>query len=106
MAINATQDELSPTTPGTVIAELRDVWKSYGEVVALYGLDLQIHAGEVLGLLGPNGAGKTTTVNLLLGLAAPLQGTVQVFGHDPNDMASRTHVGAMLQISAVSSRFL
>lgn len=87
--------------PGRVIAELRDVWKSYGDVVALYGIDLQVHAGEVLGLLGPNGAGKTTTVNLLLGLSKPLQGTVQVFGHDPSDAASRMHVGAMLQISAV-----
>ena len=84
-----------------VIAELKDVWKSYGDVVALYGLDLQLHAGEVLGLLGPNGAGKTTTVNLLLGLARPIQGTVKVFGHDPKDSQSRTHVGAMLQISAV-----
>jgi ABC-2 type transport system ATP-binding protein len=98
-ATEATAD--SAMAPGKVIAELHDVWKSYGEVVALYGLDLRVHAGEVLGLLGPNGAGKTTTVNLLLGLAKPLQGTVQVFGHDPSDSQSRMHVGAMLQISAV-----
>jgi ABC-2 type transport system ATP-binding protein len=103
MAITATQEEMSEPTraTGPVIAELKDVWKSYGEVVALYGLDLEIRAGEVLGLLGPNGAGKTTTVNLLLGLVQPIQGTVQVFGHDPKDAASRMHVGAMLQISAV-----
>ncbi len=91
----------SSATRGQVIAELRDVWKSYGEVVALYGLDLQIRAGEVLGLLGPNGAGKTTTVNLLLGLVQPLQGSVEVFGMDPQSTRSRMHVGAMLQISAV-----
>ena len=94
-----------PTTalqaPGSVIASLEDVWKSYGDVMALYGLDLQIHAGEVLALLGPNGAGKTTTVNLLLGLAKPIQGQVEVFGFAPNDARSRIHVGAMLQISAV-----
>jgi ABC-2 type transport system ATP-binding protein len=87
--------------PAPVIARLKDVWKSYGETVALYGLDLEVRAGEVLAILGPNGAGKTTTVNLLLGLAKPIQGTVEVFGHPPNDARSRLHVGAMLQISAV-----
>jgi ABC-2 type transport system ATP-binding protein len=84
-----------------VIAELEDVWKSYGDRLALYGLDLKIRAGEVLSLLGPNGAGKTTTVNLLLGLAKPLQGRVRVFGFAPDHPRSRTRVGAMLQISAV-----
>jgi len=84
-----------------VIAELEDVWKSYGDLMALCGLDLEIRAGEVLSLLGPNGAGKTTTVNLLLGLAKPLQGSVRVFGCAPDHPKSRTRVGAMLQISAV-----
>jgi ABC-2 type transport system ATP-binding protein len=84
-----------------VIAELEDVWKSYGDLIALCGLDLEIRAGEVLSLLGPNGAGKTTTVNLLLGLAKPLQGSVRVFGCAPDHPKSRTRVGAMLQISAV-----
>jgi ABC-2 type transport system ATP-binding protein len=84
-----------------VIAELEDVWKSYGDLITLCGLDLEIRAGEVLSLLGPNGAGKTTTVNLLLGLAKPLQGSVRVFGCAPDHPKSRTRVGAMLQISAV-----
>lgn len=84
-----------------VIAELENVWKSYDELMALYGLDLEVRAGEVLAILGPNGAGKTTTVNLLLGLAKPLQGSVRVFGCAPDDSRSRTRVGAMLQISAV-----
>jgi ABC-2 type transport system ATP-binding protein len=84
-----------------IIAELQKVWKSYGELIALYGLDLEVRAGEVLAILGPNGAGKTTTVNLLLGLAEPLQGSVRVFDCAPDDPKSRTRVGAMLQISAV-----
>jgi len=84
-----------------VIAGLEDVWKSYGDLMALCGLDLEIRAGEVLSLLGPNGAGKTTTVNLLLGLAKPLQGSVRVFGCAPDHPKSRARVGAMLQISAV-----
>lgn len=97
--VNRPSPVLGPVGP--VIASLEDVWKSYGDLMALYGLDLQIHAGEVLSILGPNGAGKTTTVNLLLGLAKPIQGEVRVFGHHPNDPQSRIHVGAMLQISAV-----
>jgi ABC-2 type transport system ATP-binding protein len=105
MAPPATAPLTEPTAghpaPGPVIAQLKDVWKSYGEIVALYGLDLEVHTGEVLALLGPNGAGKTTTVNLLLGLVKPIQGTVEVFGHPPTDTRSRLHVGAMLQISAV-----
>ena len=84
-----------------VVAELTDVWKNYGDHMALYGLDLEVRPGEVLALLGPNGAGKTTTVHLLLGLAKPLQGTVRVFGSAPDHPSSRTRVGAMLQISAV-----
>lgn len=84
-----------------IIAELEDVWKSYGDLMALCGLDLEIRAGEVLSILGPNGAGKTTTVNLLLGLAKPLQGSVRVFGCAADHPKSRARVGAMLQISAV-----
>lgn len=87
--------------PEQAVAQFENVWKSYGERMALFGLDLEIRAGEVLSLLGPNGAGKTTTVNLLLGLAKPLQGTVRVFGLAPDHPRSRIRVGAMLQISAV-----
>ena len=45
--------------------------RRFGEVTAVDGLSLEIHAGEVFGLLGHNGAGKTTTVRLLNGVLAP-----------------------------------
>lgn len=46
--------------------------RRFGEVTAVDGLSLEIHAGEVFGLLGHNGAGKTTTVRLLNGVLAPM----------------------------------
>ena len=48
--------------------------KRYGDTLALDGLDLDVHEGEVYGYLGPNGAGKTTTIRLLLGLHRPTAG--------------------------------
>ncbi|MEZ5115048.1 MAG: ABC transporter ATP-binding protein [Candidatus Nanopelagicales bacterium] len=64
--------------------------KTYGDTVALRGLDLDIPAGEVFGLLGHNGAGKTTTVNLLTTLLAPTAGRIEIGGFDaarhPNEV--------------------
>jgi len=56
--------------------------KSYGQIVALQGLDLAVEAGTVFGFLGPNGAGKTTTIRLLVGLARPTAGRAWVAGHE------------------------
>ncbi len=58
----------------------RGITKSFGNVVALDGVDLDIAAGQVHGLVGPNGAGKTTLLGLLLGLAVPDGGDLQVLG--------------------------
>ena len=80
-------------------AQLTGVVKRYDATTALNGLDLTIRPGELLSLLGANGAGKTTAVRLLLGLARPTSGEVRVFGQDPRDTASRTRVGAMLQVA-------
>jgi ABC-2 type transport system ATP-binding protein len=74
--------------------------KRYDEkVLAVDGLDLEVHAGECFGLLGPNGAGKTTTVEILEGLVDPTAGEVEVLGmrwsHD--DRALRERLGVSLQ---------
>ena len=71
------------TRPGASIAiRTRGLTKRYRRVTALDSLDLDVHAGEVLGFLGPNGAGKTTTIRLLLGLIRPTVGTAEIFGLD------------------------
>ncbi|HVB54322.1 MAG TPA: ABC transporter ATP-binding protein [Candidatus Acidoferrales bacterium] len=82
--------------PAISIAGMR---KSYGTLVAVEGLDLQIAEGELVAILGPNGAGKTTTVEILEGYRRPDRGTVSVLGLDPSRQGHqlRPLVGLMLQ---------
>jgi ABC-2 type transport system ATP-binding protein len=77
------------------VIEMSAVSKEYGAVHALDGVDLTVERGEIVALLGPNGAGKTTTFELLLDLARPTRGRVEVLGGPPS--AARGRVGAMLQ---------
>jgi ABC-2 type transport system ATP-binding protein len=67
------------------ILEFLKVHRSYGSVEVLGGIDLQVQKGDVVGLLGRNGAGKTTLIKMAMGLLAPQQGSVRVFGLDPRD---------------------
>jgi len=64
--------------------------KTYGDVVALDGLELSVGAGEAVCLLGANGAGKSTTMNLFLGFIAPDTGTVHVGGLSPTEEPEAT----------------
>ena len=87
---------MSPRSDEPVV-ELSGVVKRYADVVALDGIDLDVHRGEIVAFLGPNGAGKTTSISLMLGLRRPTEGSVRVFGMSPLDRRSRTMRGAMLQ---------
>jgi ABC-2 type transport system ATP-binding protein len=60
---------------------------------AVRDLNLEVFEREVFGFLGPNGAGKTTTIKLLLGLLRPTHGSIEIFGTNPADPASRGQVG-------------
>ena len=58
--------------------QISGLFKSYGDVHALCGVDMTIDQGEFFGMLGPNGAGKTTTINILTGLVFNDRGSTQV----------------------------
>ena len=91
--------DLQNTT--AILAQLKNVSKRYGNVTALNGLNLSVHAGEILALLGPNGAGKTTAVSLLLNLIEPDSGKVSLFNQDPQVLAARQRIGVMLQSTSL-----
>ncbi len=78
---------------------VRDLYKSYGDVEAVRGIDLEIESGEVFGLLGPNGAGKTTTIEILEGLRPRTKGQVSVLGLDPalQSKQIKNRIGVCLQ---------
>lgn len=76
---------------------LEGLYKSYGPVKAVCGIDLAIGPGETVALLGPNGAGKSTTIDMVLGLARPDAGRVSLFDASPDAAVSAGRVGGMLQ---------
>jgi ABC-2 type transport system ATP-binding protein len=82
---------------------VRDLHKSYGNVLAVQGIDFEVSRGEVFGLLGPNGAGKTTIVEMLEGYRERTSGIVSVLGSDPGGRprALRERVGIVLQTSGI-----
>ena len=79
--------------------------KSFGDKVALDGIDLAVQEGTIFALLGPNGAGKTTTVHILSTLIPADGGDVQVAGHDVTAEADsvRAAIGVTGQFSAVDN---
>jgi ABC-2 type transport system ATP-binding protein len=89
---------VNETTPAIRLQDLR---KTFGSLVAVDHIDLEIAPGEVVALLGPNGAGKSTTIDLALGLANPSAGSAQLFGADPRQAIVDGRVGAMLQGGAL-----
>lgn len=96
---------MSATTPKAAL-RIRNLRKTYKDVVAVDGLDLDVPVGECFGLLGPNGAGKTTTIEICEGLTAPDSGDVEVLGlhwhSDANELRQR--LGIQLQETQLSEK--
>jgi ABC-2 type transport system ATP-binding protein len=89
--------------PALRVAGLR---KTYGDVVAVDGLDLTVASGECFGLLGPNGAGKTTTIEICEGLTEPDSGDVEVLGRrwSTDERALRERLGIQLQETQLAEK--
>ncbi|HEX9464034.1 MAG TPA: ATP-binding cassette domain-containing protein [Alphaproteobacteria bacterium] len=69
-----------PNASTEPLLEVRGLVAEIGGVPALTGVNLEIHAGEIVALLGPNSSGKTTTLRAIMGLVAPARGTVEFRG--------------------------
>ena len=80
--------------------ELRDVFKTFGPITAVDGLDLEVPEGICLGLLGPNGAGKSTTMRLLTGQAIADSGELRVLGYElpGQSKPARAEMGVVPQL--------
>jgi ABC-2 type transport system ATP-binding protein len=81
-----------------VAFECRELAKSYGDTVALAGVDLEVQPGELVGLLGPNGAGKSTLVKIACGLVRQSGGDARVAGERAGSPAARAAIGYLAEL--------
>ncbi|MEO8561333.1 MAG: ABC transporter ATP-binding protein [bacterium] len=85
--------------------DLQHLTKRYGAVTAVNDLTLQITPGEIVAFLGPNGAGKTTTIDMMLGLARPDAGSVDILGKAPVDAIALGEIAAVMQSGGLLKDF-
>jgi ABC-2 type transport system ATP-binding protein len=89
----------SVTPQNDVVVAVRGLTKTFKDfwgrpkARAVDDVDFEVRRGEVFGLLGPNGSGKSTTVKLLLGLLYPTRGHIEVFGHSPRHVGTKSRIG-------------
>ncbi len=86
-----------------MIIEVNNLKKSYGKLLALDDLSLNVREGEIFGLLGPNGSGKTTAINCILSLLQYDEGTITIFGKEmtPESYDLKKDIGVVMQNVAV-----
>ena len=85
--------------PRDIVLQTIGLTKTYGNRLAVQGLNLEVTRGEIFGFLGPNGAGKTTTIRMLLNLIKPTFGEVRLFGErlNANPRKLLPRVGALIE---------
>ncbi|MBC8094670.1 MAG: ABC transporter ATP-binding protein [Akkermansiaceae bacterium] len=93
------KSEIGNPKSGEVVVSVRGLTKVFKDfwnrpkARAVDNVDFEVRRGEVFGLLGPNGSGKSTTVKLLLGLLHPTKGHIEVFGHSPRHVQTKSRIG-------------
>ena len=98
---------------GENILECRNLVKSYGNKVALEGIDLSMKRGRIVGLLGPNGSGKSTLIMLANGLLTPTSGELLINGNKPgietkkivSYLPERTYLADWMKVSDIINFF-
>jgi simple sugar transport system ATP-binding protein len=88
-----TRTEPTPADGPTPLIELKNVGKSYGNIIALSGINLRVGAGEVTGVLGDNGAGKSTLIKIMAGLHQQTEGELLVDGIDTTFSSPKDALG-------------
>jgi ABC-2 type transport system ATP-binding protein len=89
----------NPPSDAEVVVSVRGLTKVFKDfwnrpkARAVDNVDFDVRRGEVFGLLGPNGSGKSTTVKMLLGLLYPTKGHIEVFGHSPRHVQTKSRIG-------------
>ena len=88
------------------VIRVSHVRKSYGSLVAVHDVSLEVYTGEIFGLIGPNGAGKTTVMECVEGLRTTDTGTIRVLGLDPfrELYALQNRIGVQLQEAQLQKR--
>jgi ABC-2 type transport system ATP-binding protein len=93
------QSQIADPKSAEVVVSIRGLTKVFKDfwnrpkARAVDNVDFDVRRGEVFGLLGPNGSGKSTTVKLLLGLLYPTKGHIEVFGHSPRHVQTKSRIG-------------
>ena len=97
---------MAAPAPSALALSVRNLRKTFGPVVAVDALDLEVRRGECFGLLGPNGAGKTTTIEICEGLTAPDVGDVEVLGRrwKTDERELRELLGIQLQDTQLAEK--
>ena len=88
------------------VIQAETLCRSFGDVTAVNGVDIEVSEGEIYGFLGPNGAGKSTVVKILTTLLLPTSGTAQVLGSDVVTEADkiRLRIGVALQEASLDKK--
>lgn len=108
MSSQLVENSLRTDTSGDsrIVCQAEKVQFAYGEHVALRGVDLQTHPGEIVALLGKNGSGKTTLFRLLSTLLPVQEGRISIAGHDVgnNPLAVRGAIGIVFQAPSLDKK--